>query len=605
MNLPLKRTFIPPSHRPYINGTKLRGVSTNKTIEFDQKKKRKIISIGTPGDPQFDSICENVDYAFAWGEFGLKWDITMQSHEVRINNLLTGSSLQVDADTVIYSRFPFDSFGDRRDEVYSTFLGLCSDNLVNSKVPEDVSSQKLLQLPLLKGLAPVTNITNSDLKKGSLGDTIVKSMSQFPTQISTSSSLLERKLHLPTLFQTKIEGHEFKAHIFFKASKFWHFTVQVSSNVLDYRHQEGVVRYHEVDSLPEVVKKLIYEIHDKTKLFFFDIDFFVEKNGNVKVLEWNTSPCPSVFEDQLGKEQLFTRLAFSDYLPVTISSSEDKTMQEFSHYAQKLGGKILNLQYESLGVKWDFFRANGIDVFVVENSFVLPKRVYHRHSDCDPNSPQGHRIYLLKEFVDSFDDVIGQTKENHSNWSKPYQIAATLVPATQAKSSVMRRNIFVPNTVICKGRLNLEWEFRDWIVKSISGVRSIVVDGGVFEKWDASNLFSIPVMFQEKMAGPDVRIHYLDDKMWSVIVEKKNCVDYRYSCSSDDLKSFEPDSEVLEFVADLAKKDNNRFIGVDFIKTNSAYVCLESNPGPGWNWFDRNNTTERSLKQWLYQILIS
>ena len=48
---------------------------------------------------------------------------------------------------------------------------------------------------------------------------------------------------------------------------------------------------------------------------------------------------------------------------------------------------------------------------------------------------------------------------------------------------------------------------KSYIVKSLSGVRSIVVDDKDFSLWDFSNLEHLPVLFQEKVEGYDLRVH--------------------------------------------------------------------------------------------------
>lgn len=77
------------------------------------------------------------------------------------------------------------------------------------------------------------------------------------------------------------------------------------------------------------------------------------------------------------------------------------------------------------------------------------------------------------------------------------------------------------------------------------------------------------------------------------MVENKDCLDSRYASKGTiKYQQVQLPKEIKDFCKSVAKYENNQFIGVDLMKSGNTYVCLESNPGPGWSTFNHSSKTE-------------
>lgn len=146
----------------------------------------------------------------------------------------------------------------------------------------------------------------------------------------------------------------------------------------------------------------------------------------------------------------------------------------------------------------------------------------------------------------------------------------------------------VPTTYLIKGKAKdvLSQLPSDLVTKSCSGMRSIAATNDQFKDWSLNNLQNIPTLFQQRIDGVDQRVHLLDDFIWSLEVISKDCIDYRYSSrNSVEYSTTELPDVLVEYCKNLARIENNRFVGVDFIRKGETYYGLECNPGPGWSTF--------------------
>ncbi|ADI37596.1 ATP-grasp domain-containing protein [Waddlia chondrophila] len=167
----------------------------------------------------------------------------------------------------------------------------------------------------------------------------------------------------------------------------------------------------------------------------------------------------------------------------------------------------------------------------------------------------------------------------------PYQIIHSVL---QAVKKINTDKVGIAKTYLVKGNIR-EIKSRldkQYIVKSCSSMRSIAATEQDYNSWEMQDLKNVPVMFQEYIDGTDYRIHFMDDYTWTLSVISKDRADYRYSSKhSLEYRLETIPSELDDFCKDLSKIEDNRFIGVDLIKTGDRYVCLESNPGPDWSTF--------------------
>ena len=128
------------------------------------------------------------------------------------------------------------------------------------------------------------------------------------------------------------------------------------------------------------------------------------------------------------------------------------------------------------------------------------------------------------------------------------------------------------------------------IYKSASAQRSIVDMLGDNTLLRIPALAYCPVLFQEAIAGPDIRAHVVGDEIYCVRIES-NQVDYRYAASRGGerrLTRFEDlPPELAERCVAFAAARGLNVAGFDFkIAESGEYFCLEMNPSPAFPFFD-------------------
>ena len=129
------------------------------------------------------------------------------------------------------------------------------------------------------------------------------------------------------------------------------------------------------------------------------------------------------------------------------------------------------------------------------------------------------------------------------------------------------------------------------IYKSASGQRSIVELLGDAALLRLPTLTYCPVLFQEAISGPDVRVHVVGSNVYCVRIESDR-IDYRYAASRGGaryLSRFEHlPSELAERCVRFAAGRGLNMAGFDFkIAESGEYYCLEMNPSPAFEFFDR------------------
>lgn len=269
------------------------------------------------------------------------------------------------------------------------------------------------------------------------------------------------------------------------------------------------------------------------------------------------------------------------------------------HFLKEINSRehIRHLYYDDLGIDWDFIFFNGILKIYLKDLIIKPKAIYHRH----PGIFKEHHYYFkhlaLFEVLDIWKgNLIGQKRDHYHNSSKAYQgITSIKNAAKEAGNQIVK----YPHSFFLKGDFGLlKNRYKgSLIVKSCSNIRSKVVSDEIFNKWDLKNINHLPTLFQEKIDGIDIRIHVCGKTIWPLVVENKDCIDYRYaSKGSIKYKQVQLPKEINVFCKSVARYENNQLIGVDLMKSGNVYYCLESNPGPGWSTFNHSSKTEFAKK---------
>ncbi|HTU62061.1 MAG TPA: hypothetical protein VMF89_26570, partial [Polyangiales bacterium] len=171
--------------------------------------------------------------------------------------------------------------------------------------------------------------------------------------------------------------------------------------------------------------------------------------------------------------------------------------------------------------------------------------------------------------------VINRTTANDSNNSKPYQ------------SLIIREYFDVPATLVTN-EASAVHEFRrevgDVIYKSSSGERSIVTKLGDADLQRLDRLATVPVQFQELVAGRDVRVHVVGTELFAVAITSA-AVDYRYDRSGRvDMRPLQLSSELSARCIALTERLGLTLAGIDLrFADDGRVVCFEVNPSPAFS----------------------
>lgn len=248
---------------------------------------------------------------------------------------------------------------------------------------------------------------------------------------------------------------------------------------------------------------------------------------------------------------------------------------------------ILFFYYEDIHKRWSYCRTNQESYFLFkknedEEYKITARCIYIRGCQVTTDDPAWRILGEFYNFVDSWEGkVLCAPKNQNNNESKLYQLTQSI-----KKACIKKPSISIGKSYVIKGKAAFDKlkDNQSYIVKSLSGTRSIVVDETKFNLWDKSNLGFLPVLFQEKVSGNDLRVHTLNDKCYGKVSVSKESVDYRYDSQFFSLLNYEDFSEeMIQFCKDLILLEDNSFLGIDFIKTSQGYVVLEANPSPGWS----------------------
>lgn len=271
---------------------------------------------------------------------------------------------------------------------------------------------------------------------------------------------------------------------------------------------------------------------------------------------------------------------------------KDNVLINLEHVIDKKDN-ILVFYYEDIHQRWSFIQDNQESYFLFkknddEQYKIKPKCLYIRGCYVEPDDEYWFLLGDFFKFVELWDGmVLCPPKKQMPNESKLFQINNSLRKASQNCPLVS-----LGISYVIKGTKQLDTlkHNKSHIVKSLSGVRSIVVDERDYKHWCANNVNNIPVLFQEKVVGNDLRAHIISGQIFAKRSNSKENIDYRYDANFFKLIDLEHlDEELVVFCQAVANEEGNQLLGIDFIQTDSGYVALEANPSPGWSAYHPYN----------------
>ncbi|MCH9756845.1 MAG: ATP-grasp domain-containing protein [Gammaproteobacteria bacterium] len=283
--------------------------------------------------------------------------------------------------------------------------------------------------------------------------------------------------------------------------------------------------------------------------------------------------------------------------PVTINAicfgpKKDKVLLNLEH-AIVTRDKILILYYEDIHKRWSYVQTAQENYFVYQKNknetlMITPKCLYIRGCYIKPNTKMWRILGNFYSFTNTWKGkILCAPKRQCSNESKLYQLNQSLKQAATNKSAVS-----IGKSYVIKGPGLYEQKIaqKSCIVKSLSGIRSIVVDQKQYAHWNKKNIHHLPVLFQEKIEGQDLRVHVIQNQTFSKLSLSKDNIDYRYDKSFFKLKNIKTlPNDLKQFACLVSQYEKNQLIGIDFIKTKSHHVVLEANPSPGWSAYHECN----------------
>jgi glutathione synthase/RimK-type ligase-like ATP-grasp enzyme len=114
-------------------------------------------------------------------------------------------------------------------------------------------------------------------------------------------------------------------------------------------------------------------------------------------------------------------------------------------------------------------------------------------------------------------------------------------------------------------------------------------------------LHNCPVLFQERIEGPDVRVHIVGEQLFAELIESSQ-LDYRVSRTNKFSTLQVPDDIARGCIA-IARDCQTPFLGIDFkIQQNSGiWFFLEANSMPCYQGYDQRagGAISRALAEWL------
>jgi glutathione synthase/RimK-type ligase-like ATP-grasp enzyme len=242
------------------------------------------------------------------------------------------------------------------------------------------------------------------------------------------------------------------------------------------------------------------------------------------------------------------------------------------------------------GENWRLEVSEVTGVFFHNSSCRPEKGANSSYAECDPEIAA-----LLNNLPCR---VANRPSAGMSNRSKPFQ-------ALQIRECGFR----IPDTLVTNDPAAAKRFYEEYnekvILKSISGVKSIVRMLSPEYLKRLPLLRNGPTQFQEFIAGDDVRVHVVGDQCFATRIQCAS-VDYRFAWQDGIPLNLEPtilSAEITSRCLRLSQKLGLTLAGID-LKESSAgeYYCLEVNAAPAFSFYE--GTTCQPISTALGKFLL-
>lgn len=219
--------------------------------------------------------------------------------------------------------------------------------------------------------------------------------------------------------------------------------------------------------------------------------------------------------------------------------------------------------------------------------------IYYREPET-ANDRDAIFMTSIRAIVSQSTNVIMQSLSS-ANWSKPLQMSGTI-------RRLQNEHVLAVDTLITN---IVDEGCASAIVKSISSWRSCVVERSDARLGLECYRPRLPMQFQQRVAGQNVRVHVAGLSAIACLIESHQ-IDYRY----DEDAIVRPTvlaSDVEQWCIGAARSEGLRFAGIDLIKEEAGiYRCLEINPAPGYDYFERRGfATDSQISRMLANELLA
>jgi hypothetical protein len=143
------------------------------------------------------------------------------------------------------------------------------------------------------------------------------------------------------------------------------------------------------------------------------------------------------------------------------------------------------------------------------------------------------------------------------------------------------------NTWVTNKASSLKEHKSEFIVKSISSVRSNVVDLCDSNlSMEALSDIGCPLQIQDRLTGENVRVHMIDEECIAIKIITDS-IDYRTD-DNIDCEIINLPEKIKNWCISAAQAENLNFVGIDLLKSyDDIWYCFEINPTPGYHFYEK------------------
>ena len=263
----------------------------------------------------------------------------------------------------------------------------------------------------------------------------------------------------------------------------------------------------------------------------------------------------------------------------------------------------LHMEVRKGGVEGEF-RLNGnrhrLEDFTAIYTRLMEWQVLPEIEHEPMNSPlrvqcQNLHAALLQWYELAPGRVLGRSADIAVSYSKPWQLQL-----------IRQHGFSVPETLVTNDPAEVR-RFRKRhgrvVFKSASYVRSVV---DLLEGDDLDAVRFCPVLFQQFIAGKNLRVHTVGNRVFATSIES-SAVDYRYA-QDETLQEMTVDEDFANRCLALATAFGVEFSGIDFRVTgNGEAYCLELNPSPAFSYYElkTGQPIARAVAEYLVSGVVS